>query len=106
MKHRCSVTSEAVQDGKQKNLVKDARADVSGHAILVQSGKYTALGSAGAAAGFAVFLFFFFNEHSYLRIWLRWIAVAACRIFSRGTWNLVPLTGDGTRVPCIGSAES
>ena len=42
-----------------------------------------------------------------LFIWLFWVLVAACGIFSLrcGMWDLVP-DQDGTRSPCIGSMES
>ena len=46
-------------------------------------------------------------------IWLHWVSVATCRIFSCGIWTLYlwyvessSLTGDETQAPCTGSAES
>ena len=36
---------------------------------------------------------------------MRGLSVAACGVFSCGMRDLVPLTRDRTRAPCIGSAE-
>ena len=59
----------------------------------------------------ALLLFFFFLfKDIYLFIWLRWVLVAACRIFSCGmrtltccVWNLVPLPGIEPGPPVLGA---
>ena len=48
----------------------------------------------------AYILFFFFN---YLFIWLRWVLVAACGIFSCGMQDLVPKPGISPRSPALGT---
>ena len=54
----------------------------------------------------------FFKNCFYSFIWLHWVLVAACGIFSCGTqtlscgmWDLVPWPGIKPGAPCIGSSE-
>ena len=47
-------------------------------------------------------LFFFFKVFIYLFIWLCWVLVAACGIFSCGMWDLVPWQGIEPRLPAMG----
>ena len=49
------------------------------------------------------------KQFFFFLIWLRWVLVVACRIFSCGMqtlsysmWDVSSLTRDTTRVPCIG----
>ena len=58
------------------------------------------------------FLFCFVSKNIFLFIWLCWVLVVPCRIFSCGMWDLVPLPGikhgalSPPTPPHTGSAES